>query len=90
MLGRASMLDVMLGWRQTIHDSNPDVVASFAASPENSVVLANPGYARGSFVAGLGIRANLSRHGVFGLGYDYEVASARSRHTLALTMRWLW
>jgi outer membrane autotransporter protein len=90
MLGRASMFDVMLGWRQTIHDSNPDVIASFAASPENSVVLANPGYARGSFVAGLGIRANLSRHGMFGLGYDYEVASARSRHTLALTLRWLW
>ncbi len=90
MLGRASMLDVMIGWRQTLHDSNPDVIASFAASPENSVVLANPGYARGSFVTGLGIRTSISRHGVLGLGYDYEVASARARHTLSLTMRWLW
>jgi autotransporter-associated beta strand protein len=90
MFGRASMLDVMIGWRQTVHDSNLDVVASFATSPGNPVVLPNPGYARGGFAAGLGLRANLSRHGVFGLGYDYEVAPARSRHTLALSMRWLW
>lgn len=90
MLNRPAMFDVMFGWRQTVHDSNPEVTASFAANPEYSTVLANPGYVRGSFVAGVGARISMSRHTIIGLGYDYETASGRSRHTLLLTARWMW
>lgn len=90
LFGRASMFDVMAGWRQTVHDSNPDVAVSFAASPGRTEVLANPGYARGSFVAGLGVRASVSRRATLGLGYDYETAAARARHTLAMDLRWIW
>ncbi|MDR2675232.1 MAG: autotransporter outer membrane beta-barrel domain-containing protein, partial [Opitutaceae bacterium] len=88
--GAPAMLDVSAGWRHNLAGDRCRVALAYATDPSAPLQVEAAGCTRGAVVAGLGLRAEISKSMSFGLGYDHEVAAARARHSLNAIARWRW
>lgn len=88
--GWESMANISLGWRQTVKGNGSRVEGSLAGDQYTTFELNTKGYVRGSNVIGIGIRSAVTRDVVWSAGYDFEVTSGRTRHTMHTGIRWMW
>jgi outer membrane autotransporter protein len=88
--GWASIADVSFGWRQNLTSTDSEIQVSFIDSPILLSPISSGGYTRSGAVIGVGLRSTVSKTSTLGLGYDFEIASGRSRHSFNAIMRWVW
>ncbi|MDR0352691.1 MAG: autotransporter domain-containing protein [Opitutaceae bacterium] len=88
--GLPAFLDARIGWQQTLRGNTGSVSMAFASDPLHPFMVETGGYAGGSRVLGLGLRAALTDSLGLGLGYDHESAAGRERHSFNATLRYAW
>jgi outer membrane autotransporter protein len=88
--GLPAFIDARLGWRQTLRGNTGSVSMAFASDPLHPFEVETGGYASGSRVLGLGLRAALTDSLGLGLGYDHESGTGRQRHSFNCTFRYVW
>ncbi len=88
--GWAGIIDVMIGWRQTLDGGGCRLAGVLAADKSVTFDLSTDGYTRGSVVLGFGSRFAITEHAILGFGYEYEVTGNLQRHTLNGSVRITW
>jgi outer membrane autotransporter protein len=88
--GWASVADFTAGWRQTVRGRNCAVDMSFVSDPAVVIPVKAGGYASGGAVVGIGLRSVVTKKLMLSLGYDYETATGRQRHSFNGTLRYVW
>jgi outer membrane autotransporter protein len=88
--GWASVADFTAGWRQTVRGRDCTVDMAFVSDPTVVIPVQAGGYASGSAVVGLGVRSIVTKKLMLSLGYDYETAFGRRRHSFNGAFRYVW
>ncbi len=89
--GQPCVVDLGYAWRQNISEKSDDVTVRFVSDTTQAPYTIRAGnYVRGSRVVSGGLRCIVNSSLSFGIGYEFEVASHRSRHTAHGTVRYAW
>ncbi|MDR2673773.1 MAG: autotransporter outer membrane beta-barrel domain-containing protein, partial [Opitutaceae bacterium] len=88
--GWPALFDLRYGWRQNLADTDDEITVFFVGRPDLPMTVHSGGYSRGGQTVGLGLRAAAGKMTTLGLGYDYETAAGRVRHTITGNVRLSW
>jgi autotransporter-associated beta strand protein len=88
--GGIGLVDVSAGWRHNLHGAACTVDMAYLTDPENRFSVDAGGYARGSAVLGFSLGMAVTDDCLLAIGYDYETASSRNRHSVDATVRIMW
>lgn len=94
--GGEGMIDLGLGWKQSINAERTDVYATMVDHPDARLRIRGDNYDNSTLVARLGLRMMLTRASQFALSYDYNYIpfgnhrNATRRDTFGASVRVSW